>query len=469
MSKPAVTGKSHAQKRLAEFASGLTYAQVPPAFRQRLRWSLLDSLGCGLFGSKTEWGQKVAHLARGQGQGSCSIWNSPGPGVPAVGAALANATATQGFEIDDTHFGTRSHPGSITVPILMACAEERPGITGERALTAMAAGYEVLARVGASQGISSFNRGWHPTGTAGAFAAAATAAHLLGLDADRTSHAFGIAGTMPTGLMSAQYGAMVKRLFAGHTAWVGLSSAMLAEDGFTGVDDLFEIDYGGYLKAVSDDINLDALTADLGTTFQGAAVGYKLFACVGTNQTALQAVSDLMAEHDIRWQEIEAIEVTTSEYQVVHSGWEYVPDTPLTAQMNMRYCIATLLIQRELFVEQFAARYLADPRTLDLVDRITVITDPAQSHSDRTARVKIRLSGSQSFEASCSAARGHTLNPPESSDMEAKFMALAGKVLPHEACQRIVALVNRLDTLTDLSELIALLRADAATTTPVLS
>ena len=457
MGSPNAGQISGIQLKLSQFAAETQFAALPDEFVLRLKWSLLDSLGCGLYGSKTPWATKVGHLAQRSGKGPCRIWGPEQPTVSALGAVLTNATMIQGFEIDDTHFGSRSHPGSITVPLLLACAEMGLPITGKDALVAMGVGYELLARVGACQGISSFDRGWHPTGTAGAFGAAATAARLLRLDSAATCHALGIAGTMPTGLMSAQYGAMVKRLFAGHTAWVGLSSAMLAEDGFTGVEDIFEVEYGGYPKAISDDIDMSALTDRLGQFYEGYLVGYKLFSCVGTNQTALQAVSELMTQNAFGWTDVADIEVLTSEYQVLHSGWTYKPDTVLTAQMNMQYCIATLLIQGKLFVEQFSEDLIRHPDTLDLAARIAVRTDPAQDHKDRNARVTIRLKDGRVLNASCKAARGHTLNPPSTDEIEAKFSELVAKILPAKNSQRIIDIIRNFEREDDLLELASLL------------
>jgi aconitate decarboxylase len=458
MHEAGTTAVAPIQARLAEFVADTRYNRLPARLVERLKWSLLDSLGCGLYGGNTPWGRIVADFARSQGDGACRIWGvAQARGVSATSAVLANATAVQSFEIDDIHYASRSHPGSVTVPVALALAESGTKISGKTLIEGLAVGYELLARVGVSQGVSSFNRGWHPTGSAGVFAAAATAAHLLGLDAAATSHALGVAGTMPAGLMAAQYGAMVKRLFAGHTAWVGLTAALLAKAGFTGIVGIFEAEYGGYLKAVSDEITLDALTAELGTRYAGAEVGYKLFACVGTNHTTLEALSGLMREHRFDWRDVDAIDVLTSEYQVLHSGWPYKPGSVMTAQMNMRYCIAVLLMQGQVFIDQFDEAYLADPAIVAFADRIAVTANPQQDHKDRTSLVTVRMKQGNSFSASCKAPRGHPDNPPSWSDIESKFMALASKILPAENCSRIVDIVATVDTMDDIAELAPLL------------
>lgn len=448
------------QARLAAFVAETRYADLPPKLVERLKWSLLDSIGCGLYGSNTQWGRIVADFARSQGEGPCRLWGATsGKGVSPTAAVLANATAVQSFEIDDVHYGSRSHPGSVTVPVALALVESGTKLSGKKLIEALAVGYELQARVGYSQGVSSFNRGWHPTGTAGVYAAAATAAHALGLDAAATSHTLGVAGTMPAGLMAAQYGAMVKRLFVGHAAWAGLTAALLAKQGFTGIANIFEVDYGGYLKAVSDEISFDALHVELGQRYDGTAVGYKLFACVGTNHTTLEALSSIVHDHRIDWRDIEKIEVLTSEYQVLHSGWPYKPDSVMTAQMNMQYCIAVLLMQGQVFIDQFDERYLADPTILDFTKRIEITANKQQDHKDRNAIVMVRMKDGKTFKASCKAPRGHPDNPPTTADIESKFMALVSKILPAKNAARIVEIAATVEKMDDISELPSLLAA----------
>jgi aconitate decarboxylase len=289
------------------------------------------------------------------------------------------------------------------------------------------------------------------------YAAAATASRLLGLSSKACVHALGIAGTMPAGLMAAQYGAMVKRLFVGHAAWAGMMAAMLAKDGLTGIENIFDVEYGGYPKAVSDEISLPSLTLDLGKRFEAATIGYKLFACSGTNHTTLQAVSQLMRENEFEWQDVEAVNVVTSKYQVLHSGWEYKPASVMAAQMSIQYCVAVLLMQGKVFIEQFKKKYLADPKVLSLVKRVKVIADPDQSDKDRMSKVEIKLADGRCLKASCNAAKGHPQNPPSWEDMQQKFMVLATKVISTRRCERIVKIVTDLEKAKDMSELASLM------------
>ena len=155
-------------------------------------------------------------------------------------AALANGTMVHAFELDDLHKRSIVHPGSVVITPALAVAEYLQGVSGERFLTAIIAGYEVAARVGMSVGAAHLVQGWHPTGTHGTLGAAAAASSLLGLTDKQMQHALGIAGSQSAGLMASQFASMVKRFHAGRAAQSGVYGAFLARRGFIGITELFE-------------------------------------------------------------------------------------------------------------------------------------------------------------------------------------------------------------------------------------
>ena len=165
-------------------------------------------------------------------------------------------------------------------------------------MTAAVAGYEIGPRVGMCMGQEHIVQGWHSGATVGVFSAAAGAAAALKLSADQTVHALGIAGTQAAGLMAAQFGAMVKRMHAGRSAQSGLYAALLASRGFTGIVDVFENPYGGFCTTFSrstDRFNRDELTKGLGEHFETLRISLKLYSCVSTNHTALDAIRNMQA------------------------------------------------------------------------------------------------------------------------------------------------------------------------------
>ena len=213
---------AHATRDLARFAAALTFEAIPLDTVERIKLSVLDSIGCCLHGVTLPWTKRVERMALGEGAAArASIFGGAGKTSPAL-AVLVNSTAGHAFELDDIHKESIIHPGSIATPVAMALAEAEScgscSVSGRDMITAMVAGYEIGTRVGNAATVQLLLDGFHPQGTSGAFCAAATAAHMLGLDALQTQHALGIVGSQAGGLMAAQEGAMVKRLHSGRAS-----------------------------------------------------------------------------------------------------------------------------------------------------------------------------------------------------------------------------------------------------------
>ncbi|HVV19569.1 MAG TPA: MmgE/PrpD family protein, partial [Pseudonocardiaceae bacterium] len=118
-------------RELAEFAAGLRYENLPADVVAMAKRCVLDSLGCGIYGSRTPWVDSVVRTVNlfGQAQ-TASAWGRPVHADP-LGAALINGTAAQGYELDDCHDQSMSHYGAGVVPALLACAEAFGGFSGK--------------------------------------------------------------------------------------------------------------------------------------------------------------------------------------------------------------------------------------------------------------------------------------------------------------------------------------------------
>ena len=256
-------------RAIAEFVAGLRYDDIPQEVRTRCKLLILDSLGCALYGADLPWTRILqSTLGAIDSNDGAAVWGTNIRLSPPH-AVLINGTQVQGFELDDVHRHGVLHVGAVTLPPLLAVAEMTP-MTGREFLTAAVAGYEIGPRVGICMGQEHIGQGWHSGATVGVFSAAAGAARGFGLDPERTIHALGIAGTQAAGLMAAQFGAMVKRMHAGRSAQSGFYGALLARDGFTGIIDVFEAQYGGFCTTFSrsgDRFDMGALWGGLGPTF----------------------------------------------------------------------------------------------------------------------------------------------------------------------------------------------------------
>ena len=451
---------------MAEFVANLRYEDIPAEVRQRIKLLMLDSLGCALYGAKLEWSrilqQRLGELDTTR---MCAVWGTR-QRLSAPHAALVNGTQVQGFELDDVHRQGMLHVGSVVLPALIAVTEFNKGLSGREFLTAAVAGYEIGPRVGICMGPEHLEQGFHTGATFGVFSAAAGAARGLKLDAGKTVHALGIAGTQAAGLMAAQFGAMVKRMHAGRSSQSGLYGALLAEAGFTGIVNVFESEYGGFCTTFSrstDRFRIEELTAGFGSVWQTMGIALKFYSCVASNHTTLDALRLMQEEHPFGANDVDKIVVHCTQATAVHVGWKYQPQGLTSAQLNLPYCVATLLLDGDVFVDQFSEDRVADPARMALAEKVDVREDPAYtaqgSKSRHLVRVEVHLKGGKKMERIVAAGRGNEHNFASEADVVAKFEKLAIHALPQAQVGELRDALLDIEKLADagrIAELLAL-------------
>ncbi|MSQ49672.1 MAG: MmgE/PrpD family protein, partial [Betaproteobacteria bacterium] len=232
-------------RQLAEFVASLEYRKIPAAAVETAKRGFIDCIGV-MFAGRDEPVARIlfeeklfperaeAHILFDRGRTS-----SPE-------AALINATAAHALDYDDV--GIDGHPSVVLVPAILA-EGERLGASGAEMVAAYVAGYEVWAELSGRDQDQHHGKGWHPTAVFGALSAAAAAARLARLDAERSACALGIAASMCAGL-TANFGSMTKPFQAGRAAQSGLTAARLAAAGMTSSPDAIE-HRGGMLQAFS--------------------------------------------------------------------------------------------------------------------------------------------------------------------------------------------------------------------------
>ncbi|MFN9489564.1 MAG: MmgE/PrpD family protein [Betaproteobacteria bacterium] len=462
-----------ATRDLARFGAALRYGDIPAEAIARIKLSLLDSLGCCLFGATLPWTRKVAELADAEQAKPVATLIGLGRKTSPALAALVNGTSGHAFELDDIHKESIVHAGSIATPVALNLAEaesQKSGsaVSGRDLLTAMVAGYEIGHRVGNAATMSLFFRGFHPQGTSGAFVAAATAARMLNLDAAQFQHALGMAGSQAGGLMAAQEGAMVKRFHSGRAAQSGIYAAQLASRGFTGILDALEAPYGGYLSTYSDKPNPSRLTDGLGRdglgkTWETLNVGYKPHASVTSIHSALDALAELMQQHRLKASDIAKVEAGLSPMTHVHCAWEYKAQGVTAAQMNLYYGMAVIALDGAAFTEQFREARLADPQILDFITRITATVDPGIEQMGapfrHASRVGITTRDGKRHEKLALHRRGSPENPLAPEEVVHKFRNVVAPCMAKADAERIIATVDRCEQLADIGELARLVGA----------
>jgi 2-methylcitrate dehydratase PrpD len=439
---------------IARFIAQLRYEDIPTEVIARIKLLILDSLGCALYGADLEWSHILrTTLGTLDATKACRVWGTPEL-LSAPHAVLVNGTLIQSFELDDVHRQGVLHVGAVTLPPLLAVVELRPGLSGRDFLRSAVAGYEIGPRVGKCMGQQHIGQGWHSGATVGVFSAVSGAAAALHLTSDQAVHALGIAGTQSSGLMAAQYGAMVKRMHAGRAAQSGLYGALLAEAGFTGIVDVFESPYGGFCTTFSrstDRYNLDELSLELGRQWETMRISLKFYSCVGSNHTTLDAIRMMRAKVPFGPDDIASIVVHGSQVTVEHVGWPYEPQGLVSAQLNLPFCVATLLLEGDVFVDQFAYDAVDDKRRIALSKKVSVVHDPSiterGSNYRHMVRVEVHLKNGSRLEQIVEAPRGSEQSFASEADIVGKFKKLVTHAVSDAKADTIVNLVLGADKL----------------------
>ncbi len=464
-----ISGAAGATAAQARFASGLSFDQLPAEVVERTKTCVLDTLGCCLFGSTQPSVRRLAGMVAMEDAGGPAVLMGTARRASASMAALVNATAAHSFQLDEIHIQATLHPGSAAVPAVLAVAEGRPSgrpVTGREMITALVAGYETGLRTGMSARGSIFTRGYHNQGATGALVAAVAAGRLLGLDSLQMQHALGIAGSQAAGLMAVQEGAMAKSFHCGRAAQSGVYAARLAALGYTGIPQVLEEPYGGFLSTIAIPAQCDGtlLTAGLGERWEILNVGYKPAPASNGSVSAMTALDTLMREHRLEAGQIERMTAFVSSNTLNHCGWEYVREKVqgvLAAQMNLRYGLAVMALEREATAAQFAEDRLFAPRTMAFLPRIHVEHEPKYDGHGGIYRVACRLEvhtrDGCRHDAEVLFRKGSNEDPMSPDELQRKFLGLAGPVLGDARAGQLAEAVSHLERMDDLAGLSALL------------
>jgi len=445
---------------LAEEIVALRRAALPAAVLERASALFLDFLGVALGGAGEESSVALRRGLERLALRGDSVVLGTGERLPAPQAALANGAAAHALEMDDTHQGGSIHLGAAVFPAALAAAQ-LASASGDAFLRAAIGGYEVAARLAmALQPAEHYARGFHPTGTCGAFGAAATAATLFGLDADGLCRALGIAGSQASGSMEfLADGAWTKRLHPGWSASAGLHAAALAAGGFRAPASILEGRFG-FLHAYSGAPLAGLLERPAGG-FEIMRTGVKPHACCRYMQAPIDAALALRAAHDIDPASVERVEVglVAAAFPIVCEPPEHKrrPRSVVDEQFSLPFGIAVALARGAASPAEFVPATLDDPQVVRLMDRVAAVRDPAldaRYPSVWPAWVRIVVRGGREVAEHVT----HPLGDPERfldpAALGAKFRALARRALPPAQVERLAAAAAALAGAPDVGQVL---------------
>ena len=202
---------------------------------------------------------------------------------------------------------------------------------------------------------------------------------------------------------------------------------------------------------------LKAVIRGLGERFETLRISLKFYSCVGSNHTTLDAIRSMRRRRPFGADDVDRIVVHASQSTVDHVGWKYRPDGMTAAQLNLPFCLATLLLEGDVFVDQFSDAALADPRRMALAQKVSVVHDPgitARGGKFRhQVRVEVHLRDGARLEEAVEAPSGSEEKFASEGDIVGKFRKLAGRVLPGDRLDRIIELVMGLEAAADAAPL----------------
>jgi len=442
---------STSSELLGAFAASLQLDAIEPDLIAKVKDHLLDTIGVGCAGLSDPQAREVAGVVqRWGGQPQAAVIGLP-VRLPAPKAAFVNALHARIHTFDDTHEAGPSHPGSAVVAAALAAAETAHA-SGRTFVAALLAGYEIATRVSAALGTTHYAAGFHSTGTATPFGAAAAAARACGLDALRTTAALGLAGEAAIGLRQYQDdGSMLDTALNGaRGAELGVTAAAFAAVGAAGPRGVLDGRWG-VLNVMSGG-SAAPLTAELGTRWQFADTKVKPYASCRFTHGPVAALRAARLDP----QRIASVEIVTFRASVEVSDRPR-PRDRMEAILSHQLAAALALLDRPIVPDEFDA---PDAIVRALAERVRVRHDSALDAA-YPARWPHRIIVSME--------NGERLTldsdqPPaaDRAQIRVKFRALAVPVLGGSNADAIIGVVDDLERLPDVQPLARLLRHELA-------
>jgi 2-methylcitrate dehydratase PrpD len=449
---------------VAQWATTLRFDDLPADIVTATKLRTLDIIGLALAGAATPLGRATREAAIALSTGGPCTMLGAGDKVGAAQAALANGTFSQALEYDDTHNESIVHMSSPSVATSLALAETTP-VSGRDLIAAIAVGNEIACRVGSVAAGQFHKRGFHPTGLFAAFGSACLASRLLGLDGQTAANAVGICGSFASGILECWAdGTDTKFLHAGWAAQSGLVSAHLARAGASGAVQVFEGRFGffaSHLQQPDRPPDFSRIAEGLGTTWESRNASFKPFPAAHVIHPYIDAVLRLQRQHAIRPADIERVDCPVAPFIVgivcEPVGEKLAPATASHCRVSLQYTLAEALWQGSLGRDAYRDEFRLDPGVRELAGRVHYQADPTFPGPGRfKGAARITTKDGRSFETVEEYNRGSRENPMSVADLHAKFHDNAGVWLDRASRERVIETIDRLETLSDATEIVRL-------------
>jgi 2-methylcitrate dehydratase PrpD len=434
-------------RALARYIVNARYADIPAPVRREAVRSVVNWLGCAVGSCRHEAVDcALQALQPFSGKAEASILGREEK-TDILLAALLNGISSHVFDFDDTHLPTIIHPAGPVASAIFPLAEHMQ-VSGTELLHAFILGVEAECRIGNAVYPAHYDVGWHITGTAGVFGAAAAAGKLLKLDEQQMIWALGIAGTQSSGFRE-MFGTHCKSFHPGRAAQNGLSAALLARANFTSSNQVIEAKRG-FANVMSTRHDYARITEGLGQTYEVTLNSYKPFACGIVIHPAIDGCVQLKKEHGLTGTEVEKVELTVAPLVRELTG-KRNPQVGLEGKFSVFHSCAVALLFGAAGEKQYSDAMVRDPKVIALRDKVDAKIDP--KIRDDEVHVRVHLADGRVVEKYIEHAIGSKEVPMTDEQLDEKFHVLADDILGAEHAARLLALARSIESVKDAADI----------------
>ena len=450
---------------IAAHLASVRYDDLSATVVTATKEAILDTLGCLLAGTGTDEAAAIASLVAERGGRASSTVFGHLQKVPAESAVLANAAAIHQYDFDDTHDIAVCHPTSASLIPALALAEQIGGVGGKDLIAAVALANDVTSRVAINGRLTDYV--WFRAPVVGVFGATAAACRILGATAEQHANAFGLMLPMIGGTLSSLQhgGSSVRAIRDGLAYRNAVLAAELAIRGVRGDRRVMEGPFGFYHAFFRGEYDRDKLIGELGGRSETISVSLKPWPAIRHLHRTLSCVDDIMTGHDLQFDDVEQVTVHVGRINLdrcrpVSLG--SIPALRMDLLSNMPFAIGAFIRHRRIPLALYRDTSLADEVIRDAMPKVRWVHDPRMDGrwTFEPARVELSTRDGQTYVRERAVAKGHPSDPMSRTEREAKFRdcaAAAARPLPEQRMVQVIAAVDKLQNMRDVSELATLL------------
>jgi 2-methylcitrate dehydratase PrpD len=456
--KTAEQGAATVMDKLSTYMSEAKGRALPEIAVENTKQHILDTFAAMVSGADLVPGRDAIRFVRAYGGEEVATVVASDVLCGPIEAALINGMLAHADETDDSHAPSQSHPGCAVVPAALATGE-RFGVDGTHFLRSVTLGYDVGPRFTVTLGGQPFESGshWSTHSISPLFGAAAAAGCAASLNAQQMRLLLGYTAQQSSGLASWQRDSehiQKAFVFGGMTARSGVTSALVVQSGWTGVEDIFS-GADNFFLAYNPQADPSVLIDNLGERYEITRTNIKKWPVGSPIQAALDALELLRHQHSFQADQVQRVSVQMATHEAAIVNNREIPD------ICLQHMVAVMLLDNTVaFGAAHDKARMKDPAILRERAKVSLIPDEGLQRLMplRVAVVELTLADGARLTRRVDNVRGTPENPMTHEEVVGKARDLMGPVLGAKNCANLIDKVLHLENVKDIRELRPLLR-----------